>query len=372
MARISFHQRATSMLLNDIRLAPLCAVAQILWFRLVHLIHELGTEGMLDLSGETGAPFGSFAELRTLLVSRSVSGLVSFDGTQSVSQRETQTETEFDALIELCVRRGLLQRPAPDRLGLPADLGLSRRAIAARINGQKGGRPRKQSTMLLPISGGQSAVKTETQPYARTHADRSDLSLSEISDRSDQTREAGSICDTAALAEQLTEQLGVTVRPADAAGAVDLLGSVETVRAACQKIRARAQTAPRFWGFYSRALESGKREGQWENRTAPAPVSAPATPRPVLDQPELPPDVMTAWTRLKASVGSLPGTFLPLNFTKARMLKCADGQAVIALPRGMWLDRASYELPALQQAWEKLGRPEQLQLVADEKGALAA
>ncbi|WP_025320601.1 hypothetical protein [Granulibacter bethesdensis] len=364
MARTSFHQRATSMLLNDIRLTPLCAVAQILWFRLVHLIHELGTEGMLDLSGDVGAPFGSYEQLRAVLVSRSVSGLVSFDGTQSVSQRETQTETEFDALIELCVRRGLLQRPAPDRLGLPADLGLSRRAIAARINGAKGGRPRKQASLLLPISGGQSETRIETQPHTRI--DRSDLSLSEISDRSDQTR------DPAALAEQLTEQLGITVRAADAASAVELLGSGEAVRAACQQIRARAQTAPRFWSFYSRALESGKREGQWEYQAAPAPVSAPSAPRPVPDQPELPPDVMAAWTRLKATASSLPGLFQQLNFTRARMLACTDGHAVIAMPNGMWLDRARYELPVIQRTWETLGRTEQLQLVADEKGALAA
>jgi hypothetical protein len=81
---------------------------------------------------------------------------------------ETEAETHLDELCEV----GLLTREGPDGLGGPGSgwrgTGTSpRRAEAARINGLKGGRPRKsplaagQPSMLLPIPGGAEASAEE-------------------------------------------------------------------------------------------------------------------------------------------------------------------------------------------------------------------
>jgi hypothetical protein len=88
-----------------------------------------------------------------------------------VSMEGTETETHLETLIE----KGLLARDDAGRLLCPAMEGISARARAARENGRKGGRPRKDAPVTpqndarqvvakLPIPGG-LAKPSETQRW---------------------------------------------------------------------------------------------------------------------------------------------------------------------------------------------------------------
>jgi hypothetical protein len=82
-----------------------------------------------------------------------------------VSVSETELETQMAPLLA----RGLLVRREDGALESPLLAGRVKRAETARINGLKGGRPRKDGTpagqrhMLLPNAGGLSAGSAETQ-----------------------------------------------------------------------------------------------------------------------------------------------------------------------------------------------------------------
>lgn len=91
-----------------------------------------------------------------------------------LSLPETETETELKTKItELC-ERGLLALEADGAISCPMLAQAITRSEINRINGSKGGRPRKdgqppgQRTMLLPINGGAQVetekTKPETQP----------------------------------------------------------------------------------------------------------------------------------------------------------------------------------------------------------------
>lgn len=91
-------------------------------------------------------------------------GLVSW-----VSRIARASETEVETQLETLIAHGLLVR-AGDTVALPASLAAqSRRAATARINGLKGGRPRKdaapraQTALALPIAGGLAEKPTETE-----------------------------------------------------------------------------------------------------------------------------------------------------------------------------------------------------------------
>lgn len=82
------------------------------------------------------------------------------------SVSETEAETELDNLI----RVGLLVRTADDMIAMPApQRAASKRADAARINGLRGGRPKKadaeraQSSLPLPLPGGAEEKPNENQ-----------------------------------------------------------------------------------------------------------------------------------------------------------------------------------------------------------------
>ena len=85
--------------------------------------------------------------------------------------------TELETDLETLFGRALLLQPAGGGIAMPVELALSARAKAARINGLKGGRPRKdgqppgQRSMLMPIAGGASEKPNVTEPVtqAETH-----------------------------------------------------------------------------------------------------------------------------------------------------------------------------------------------------------
>lgn len=96
-----------------------------------------------------------------------------------VFRPETETETELESKItELC-ERGLLAREADGALACPVLAPSLSRSEINRINGSKGGRPRKdgaptgQRTMLLPINGG-AEVKPEKTKHETGHSETGD------------------------------------------------------------------------------------------------------------------------------------------------------------------------------------------------------
>lgn len=127
---------------GDPRLAALPLAVRALWLVLVRRMQALG---------EVALVFGSVVP-----DAREVSLLVSIN--------ETELETHLQPLLA----RGLLvRREADGALACPLLEGRRSRSDAARINGLKGGRPRKdgspprQRTMVLPIVGGAAQVAAE-------------------------------------------------------------------------------------------------------------------------------------------------------------------------------------------------------------------
>lgn len=135
---------------EDVRLRTLPMAAQMLWLRLMRLAATTpGFDGVLRFGSEFG-----------FLVSVSL----------AVSCAETEVETALGALQ----RRGLVERTEDgEGLRLPDAEAAATRSEAARINGLRGGRPRKgegaeayrarrQGTLMLPIAGGAGETQ-ETQ-----------------------------------------------------------------------------------------------------------------------------------------------------------------------------------------------------------------
>ncbi|WP_459676149.1 hypothetical protein [Acidisoma sp. 7E03] len=125
------------------------------FIRLVRLMAQLGDASVLRL----GFVFGSWKEVAFGL---------------------RISETELETHLETLAQRGIIERDETS-LTLPDWLGLrDRRAEAARENGKKGGRPRKnaadprQANILYPLAGGvpgapgSETQETETETQAET------------------------------------------------------------------------------------------------------------------------------------------------------------------------------------------------------------
>jgi hypothetical protein len=148
MARRSESDRILEMVRNDARLRVMPRAATMLWLDLVLLIKDHGTDGVLRLGSALGLHFGSWMEVAFAL---------------------RVPETELETQVTEFARRGLLTMPDAATVAMPDKLLPSARTIAARLNGRKGGRPPKnrvtpaQGEILLPITGGSAAKRTETQ-----------------------------------------------------------------------------------------------------------------------------------------------------------------------------------------------------------------
>ncbi|WP_459773367.1 hypothetical protein [Asaia astilbis] len=153
------------MVTHDLRLLTLAAEAVVVWVRLISAILEHGADGILHM-GRDGTP-----DLTTL-----------------ARFRFHLSETQLSTYIETYSRTRLITYDAASGLiGLPETLQPTRRAIASRLNGKKGGRPPKnvnptpqndprQRTAMMPISGGKT-MSRETQMTSQVSRAREKLSL---------------------------------------------------------------------------------------------------------------------------------------------------------------------------------------------------
>jgi hypothetical protein len=141
-------EKLLDMLENDWRLRIVGRETAMVWLELTRFIHRFGEDLVLRTDPGSGSPIGSLAELAFAL-----------------RIDETQLETHLATLFE---RRLLLKVPNGG-VAMPPELGLTARQKAARLNGAKGGRPRKhvqppgQGSLLLPLPSGGSAKRGETQ-----------------------------------------------------------------------------------------------------------------------------------------------------------------------------------------------------------------
>jgi hypothetical protein len=141
-------EKLLDMLENDWRLRIVGRETAMVWLELTRFIYRYGEDLVLRIDPRSGSPIGSLAELAFAL-----------------RIDETQLETHLATLFE---RRLLLKAPCGG-VAMPPELGLTARQKAARLNGAKGGRPRKDSqppgqrSLLLPLPAPASGKKVETQ-----------------------------------------------------------------------------------------------------------------------------------------------------------------------------------------------------------------
>ena len=178
---------------TDPRLACLPLAVRALWLVLVRRMQQLG-QSVLVFGSDIPNP----AEIAMM-----------------VPMAETELETHLGPLLA----RGLLVRRDDGALESPLLAARMKRAETARINGLKGGRPRKdgsqpaQRTMLLPVAGGQAppAAGTQAKPDMAPA-----LSPAKLSSASFQEAEAAASSARAAVTAEDVRQVGA--KAAAAAG----------------------------------------------------------------------------------------------------------------------------------------------------------
>jgi len=186
MARRSASEKLLDLVETDPRFLLAGPAASMIFIRLVRLMARLGDASVLRL----GFVFGSWNEVAFGL---------------------RVTETELETHLQTLALRGIIERDDVS-LTLPEWIGLrDRRAEAARENGKKGGRPRKnapvpgQGWMPLPIAGGGSgAPATETQEteYETQSETLSQARLLSLENQSTEEREEN---DVLVLLKELVE-----------------------------------------------------------------------------------------------------------------------------------------------------------------------
>jgi len=134
--------------LRDPRVVTMPAAAQTVWIRIVTAMQASGI---------------SVLKIGNQMMNRT--GIALF-----IQIAETEIETHLETIIE----RGLLARDADGAVSCPMLQQAATRSEVNRINGSKGGRPRKDGTpagqrsLMLPIDGGAAEktekTKTETKP----------------------------------------------------------------------------------------------------------------------------------------------------------------------------------------------------------------
>ncbi len=243
-------ERLFRRLEEDVRLRTLPMAAQMLWLKLMRL--ALATDdGVLRL----GSDFGFLTAVSL-----------------AVSHAETEVETALAALE----RRGLAERGADGAsLRLPDAVEGAERAKAARLNGLRGGRPRKgetaeaaaarkQGSLMLPVAGGLG----ETQETEQKPRDESSRAASLASSEEKGAAAAGAGEGWVALGMELAAMAGMDsargqwnlqpVRGWLASGATPAM-----LREAVRRVSERPRyTPPGSLQYFAKAVAEVMAEGQ--------------------------------------------------------------------------------------------------------------
>jgi hypothetical protein len=187
------------------------------------------------------------------------------------SVSETEAETELGNLIAV----GLLTRTADDMIALPApQRAVSKRADAARINGLRGGRPRKtdaeraQSSLPLPLPGGADEKPNRNQTAAASVSPTTTSTSSSVSSSCETETEwvpiAREACEAAGFNEASgLHTFGIVKEWITAGASRDLILEV---------IAAKAGPHVRSLRYFDKAIREAV-------QTAKARPSAPAQPQ---------------------------------------------------------------------------------------------
>jgi hypothetical protein len=246
---------------TDPRLACLPLAVRALWLVLVRRMQALG-QSVLVFGSEIPNP----AEIAMM-----------------VPMAETELETQLAPLLA----RGLLVRREDGALESPLLAGRMKRAETARINGLKGGRPRKdaapaaQRSMPLPIAGGRAGVVAEThgKPTEATMG-----SPAKLSSASPEKAEAQAGKPREVITPELVTRIGQAAAEAaglDAARGTWTFGPVRQwleagadealILATIAAVMARPNASPRGLGYFGPAVLEAL-----ATRAAPVEEPAPA------------------------------------------------------------------------------------------------
>lgn len=246
---------------TDPRLACLPLAVRALWLVLVRRMQALG-QSVLVFGSEIPNP----AEIAMM-----------------VPMAETELETQLAPLLA----RGLLVRREDGALESPLLAGRMKRAETARINGLKGGRPRKdgqppaQRTMALPIAGGRAASVSETHGKPTEAPMGSPAKLSSASPEKAVAEASGA---RGPVTQELVAQVGAAAAEAaglDGARGTWTFGPVRQwleagadealILATIAAVMARGNAAPRGLGYFGPAVLEAL-----ATQVAPVEAAAPA------------------------------------------------------------------------------------------------
>lgn len=252
MSRTNLQQRILDMTLSDFRILRLSAEAANVWIRLMAVILRHGMDGVLTLGNDKQPSFEQLAAI----------GL-------QISETQLKTWLETYAKTQL-----ITYDETSGTISFPEELTRSRRATASRLNGKKGGRPRKnveaqaelhrrQPSLMMPIQGGVATEKenlTETQKEKRS--DKLSLSLEEDKKAKATTESFDAIATTAQEAAGLVpspSQYGIIRKWYERATEAGLNPTdierliTETVSSITDR-QIRAGNAPRHMGYFNSAV----------------------------------------------------------------------------------------------------------------------
>jgi hypothetical protein len=249
MGRRCHCEKLFQRLEGDVRLRTLPMAAQFLWLKLMRLAATTpGFDGVLRFGSDLG-----------FLTAVSV----------AVSHAETEVETALGALE----RRGLVEPGADgESLRLPDAEHAAARTEAARVNGLRGGRPRKgetreaynarrQGAFMLPLQGGvPETQETETEPAEESS--RLAANPSESEEGSSKPREAPWVSlgtELAAIAGLDGARGGFNLMPVK--GWVDAGASPDLLRDVLRRCAARPGYRPvRSLQYFHQAVMDAMRE----------------------------------------------------------------------------------------------------------------
>ncbi len=221
-------------------------------------------------------------KLVKLMATSAYDGAIPYSDAARVSMLVSMEVTETETYLETLLETGLLTRDAAGRLLCPAMEGVSARARAARENGRKGGRPRKEPALTpqndprqvvakLPISGGLTKP-SETQRWETPSAGvppRTTTTVSEVRSSS-----SGLSPEACALGREAMEVAGLVGRRIDWRPASEWLAKGHTHAHVIAAIRSRVAKP----GYEASRVNSLRYFNDVLGEAAPPPVPRDSTP----------------------------------------------------------------------------------------------